>query len=302
MATLISRVRAITKSTATISPDADVVASLQDVFSTLLNFLPHEIVWNITTKGTIATNAGFSLDSGSNRILSVFRNGYPAQPVQQDQIPFVKTSGNVLYPSNIFPKYFIENNKVFVKPDPTDVAETEEAEVYYLKISTLISVITTSAATCGIYSLDEILVMYTAVKDFMSVGSYWRTQGESQLSNYDVDISSALTSFEAAIVDAEAYMDGSVTTNNIQDYIDDDDAEMVASELGAVNAEFTKAKEYLQEAEILLGKNSNIATYFNNYISSMQAATNLYQQATDRLMLLMKNYMTQPKQETKAQG
>lgn len=299
MATLISRVRAITKSTSTQSTDTSILEFLQDSFANLLHFLPEHLLWNKTTQGTISDATGFSVPNNNTRVLSVFRDGYPALPASNVEIPFIKTSGGLATPTKTFPRFFIENNKLFIKPDPTNVAETENGEVYYIDVNSLAYGLQTTDETCGILSLDNVLILFASVKDSMAVGSYWRTQGESKLGTADTDISSALSNFSSAITDAEQFISGSGGSidNNAIELLNDDDVEMVASAISGFNAELGKARLFLEEAGVLLGKNNNITNYFQNYVNSLQHSMSLYRQAIDALTMLVKGIQINTQQQ-----
>ena len=76
-----------------------------------------------------------------------------------------------------------------------------------------------------------------------------------------------LPSIEDALTKAQQLIDGSVTANNAQEWLDDEDAEMVASTITIANSEISRAQASIAKVNQSLSKYQNDV---NNYQSKVQ--------------------------------
>ena len=79
-----------------------------------------------------------------------------------------------------------------------------------------------------------------------------------------------LPSITDGLTKAQELIDGSVTTNNAQEWLDDEDAEMTAATIGVANTEISRAQANIAKANQSLSKYQNDV---NNYSSKIQKET-----------------------------
>ena len=73
---------------------------------------------------------GFDV-SGADTVLSVERNGYPAEQVPFSLSKWVDDSTSLYKATELFPKYYLAQGKVFIKPDPSS-GGSDDGYVYYV--------------------------------------------------------------------------------------------------------------------------------------------------------------------------
>ena len=292
--TLISRVRSLSKSAVAQTSDNILLDFIRDYLKTILTSIPEPLIWNIKTELEVTDDNGGLLLNESTRILSIFRNGYPSKLVGESMIPHLKTAGSLFYPTNVHPKHFIEENSIFVKPAPT---APQPAKIFYIDMNAEAGSLTTVSTKTNVASIDGIVILFAASKDAMSVASYWRAQGETELSSLDGDMDTSLGNFNSSMVIAEDFINGVLTTDNAIDKINDDDSEMTQSLVQTAEHIVNEAKAFLAEAQLLSGKNANIASYFANYTNAIQHSVSLYNQAQSQLAMLVGNFTKSPEEE-----
>jgi len=93
--------------------------------------IPKELLWFAAKQSTAVTDAnGFDV-SGADTVLSVERNGYPAEQVPFSLSKWVDDSTSLHKATELFPKYYLAQGRVFIKPDPSS-GGSDNGYVYYV--------------------------------------------------------------------------------------------------------------------------------------------------------------------------
>lgn len=189
MATLLSKVRAITGSTAVETADATVVGFLQEGINYVIANIPAELLIQFASSVSVTNNSGYTLNE--NKVIGVDRNGYPAYPVPFSMAYAIANSSSLHLATEPYPAYYIKSGVLYVKPDPS--AE-ESATIQIIAVKT----VETTTDETALYTdfLNHIIVNYGAALDFFGISSYWRTQIEDV---HIVGIATALTNFASAL-------------------------------------------------------------------------------------------------------
>lgn len=118
MATYLSRVRAITGSTTTQTSNIEVVDFLKAGSNYVVMSIPKELLWFSYTVTTFSSNAGVTVPQ--NTIISVMRNNRQCEQIPTAFSYVNSTTLTSLYEgSTFFPKYYLQEGKVYVDPTPT---------------------------------------------------------------------------------------------------------------------------------------------------------------------------------------
>lgn len=92
--------------------------------------IPKELLWFSAKQSSAVTDAnGFDV-SGSDTVLSVERNGYSAEQVPFALSKWIDDSTSLHKATALFPKYYLAQGKVFIKPDPASGGS--EGYVYFV--------------------------------------------------------------------------------------------------------------------------------------------------------------------------
>jgi hypothetical protein len=96
--------------------------------------VPKELLWFASTQSSaIIDSNGFDV-SGSDTVLSAEREGYPAEQVPFSMSKWIDDSTSLHKATNSFPKYYLAQGKVFIKPDPSS-GGSNDGYVYYVDYS-----------------------------------------------------------------------------------------------------------------------------------------------------------------------
>ena len=263
---LIDKVRAITKSTSTETSDAQLVYFAQAGANYVIMSIPKSMLWWLAEDGSNITD-GNGQAASADVILEVRRNGIPCEIVSSDMSYQLSYSGSLFEATAFFPKYYARTGKVYIKPDPTALA---------VGVITKVIPPTIAVATdwnTGIYrQIENLVILYAAAMDFMALANYFSREATDT-------IGSATGDYYDAMEKAELLIDGTVTDKNAQEWIDDEDSEMVQAVIQTAYQEVQRAlaalssnKDYSSEAQAYLLKSKQ---YFEmaqvelgNYIRS----------------------------------
>jgi HPt (histidine-containing phosphotransfer) domain-containing protein len=196
MATLLSKVRAITKSTTTETSNTNVVEFLKSAAHFVLTGIPKELLWPLASNSDTITD-GSGCTVYSDTILEVRRNGIACDEIPNEYAyahESALTVDSLHERTAIFPGYFTRSGKVYIKPDPT---VGSAGVVVYLPIPTIST--TTDADSWTFRRFSYIIIDYAASLDFMALSGYWRNQGESEIADIVTDVSTSLTNYASAI-------------------------------------------------------------------------------------------------------
>lgn len=237
--TLISKVRAISGSS-TETSDAQVVNFLTAGATFLINSIPTGLLAHMATSSSnISGSSGY--DITTEKVFSVTRGGIECDQLPQDQTYAhndIVTATSIHKGSTVFPKYFIRNGKVFIKPDPT---VGQPGIIYEVKRPS----ITTSTTTTVLDQLENPMLNYAAALDLMSLSGYWADTaiGKALLTGSD---------YQDAMDKARNLVDNSTALSNGQDaeyYSNDEDVEMITGVLNIAGQEINRALAAIKSAE-----------------------------------------------------
>lgn len=260
MSTLLSKVRAITGSTTTETTDIQVVSFLNSGTSYAVSSIPNFLLRVFAAESSdISNDSGYTIVN-TDAILEVLRDGATAEEVSislKKQLSYV---GSLDEATSFFPKYFIQANKIYIKPAPNASAV---GNVVYISMPTISS--TTDEGTVTYKQLLNIIINYAAFLDYNGLASYWRIQLENDLGSSGIEgaitlfrstlpssfstetLTISITAMEAAITNASNLVSGTVTTTNAQEWIDEEDSEMVGASIQTAATELSRAKTLIEE-------------------------------------------------------
>ena len=172
MATLVSKVRALTGSTTSVSANTMVVEFLNDSASFLLSHIPKELLKPYSSEGTVTNSSGFS--HSNNVVLGCRRGIYTSIEADPRIAPWLESSSGSLHlPTTQFPRHYERGGKIYIKPNPTtDII----GYVDYIPLPTLT---TSSSNVFG--NLEHIVIDNAAGYDYKAMGRYWLEQGVTLL-------------------------------------------------------------------------------------------------------------------------
>ena len=195
MSTLLARVRAITGSTTTQSTDTQVVDFLKSSCDFIINQIPKKLLWPVASNSTNITD-GNGFVCASDTIIDVRRNGLPCDEID-NSLAYAHESAltvdSIFERTVIFPGYILRNGRVFIKPNPTDSAV---GIVTYVAFPTIVN---DTQDTWTFRIFNNIIFQYAAGFDYLTIGSYWRKIGETELNSIVSDVSASLVNFATAI-------------------------------------------------------------------------------------------------------
>jgi hypothetical protein len=84
----------------------------------VVSSVPKELLWFAAARSDAITAAtGYDVQ-GSDTVLAVEREGYPAIEVPFSMSKWISDSTSLHKATNLFPRYYLSQGKVFIKPDP----------------------------------------------------------------------------------------------------------------------------------------------------------------------------------------
>ena len=94
--------------------------------------VPKELLWFAAAQSSaIQNSSGFDVYS-SDSVLAVEREGYPATEVPFSMSKWIDDSASLYKATNLYPKWYHAQGKVFIKPDPSS-GGSNDGYVYYVE-------------------------------------------------------------------------------------------------------------------------------------------------------------------------
>lgn len=240
-ALMLDKLKAITKVTSTEVTDKQLIYSLNAGSKYVVESIPKHMVAFLASAGANITDG--SGQTVNKHIVEVRRNGITCMFVPLEQSYFLSYSGSLYEASSFYPKYFIRDGKVYIKPDPT-----ASAVGVVSTITPPVITATTDSDTINYSHLENIILLYASALTFTELASYFSRQAS--------DISVSGGDARDALDKAKNLIDGTETTDNAQDFIDKEDSEMVVATIQTAQQEVQRAlaemktgQEYSEEAK-----------------------------------------------------
>lgn len=290
--TLVERVRAISGSKTSETASKDVVSFLVSGATFTVNNLPQKVLWHFSKSSTnITSSTGYDIDN--DNILSVSRNGFECVevPIEMKYAYASSVGGspiNSLHAaSSLFPVYYKDKGKIFIKPDPI---ATEAGEIQYIPIP---STITTSSRSWEISTFDQAAIKYAASLDSKALANYWTRRATSNTSSIIALVDTEITNFKNelaqfnsaimvpissteaadALTKAKTLID-SFGTNDVEDYILAEDTEMIISIVQTAAQEVNRAGAEIQRQLLFVKEFDSISRYeIESYLAQVQGAS-----------------------------
>lgn len=246
MATLLSKVRGITKSTTSETTDNQVVNFLNAGSNFTVMSMPKNILWFLASNGSAITDGNGQAVS-EDVIFEVKRNGITCDKVPTEIAYQSGYSGSLFEATAFFPKYYIRAGRVYIKPDPSVSAQGIVTTVSPPTIDS-----STDSDSITYSQIENIIINYAAALDFTALANYYSRQVTDNIDTGDA---------RDALDKAKLLIDGTETTNNAQDWIDAEDSEMTVAvvqtaqqEVQRAIAEINTGKDYTEEAKAYFAK------------------------------------------------
>ena len=94
--------------------------------------IPKDLLWFASAQSTAITAAtGYDIQSADS-VLAVEREGYPATEVPFSMSKWIDDSASLHKATNLYPKWYHAQGKVFIKPDPA-AGGSNDGYVYYVE-------------------------------------------------------------------------------------------------------------------------------------------------------------------------
>jgi len=191
--TLVSKVRAVTKSTVALGvTDDNVVDSLTAGCRFIMATAPRELLSPYADTGAVTSGTGFTFDNDT--VIAVERDGSIAKLLPTDKYYSENISGasSLFARSKLFPGVYNLRGKLYVKPDPTAL---EIATFTYVKLPTILS------GTVEVFGiLEEAVIRYACGYDYSSLSGIFRDKMITELTAikaYFTSFASALPSYSS---------------------------------------------------------------------------------------------------------
>lgn len=299
---LISRVRGFTKSTSTETSDADVASFVNDGGKWMLNSIPNELRWFASSDTSVTNDAGVAVDPEA--VLGVFRNRIACRPVSAMESYAYSTgltATSLKKASAIFPVYYIESGKVFIKPAPTTGAAGKVVKVSYPSIGT-------TDTSWVLNNYDTPAIRYAASKDFEGLAAYYMNRAITEATTIVADIETALTNFANALptwssatfptISTTAVADALLKAQNLVDnlgsidvesFLTDDDPEMVGVTVQSASQEVRRAEGEIGKLRLQLESfNVETAGEAQEFQSNLAKARSYLEEAQVRIAAINK--------------
>lgn len=171
--------------------------SVEDAQRYIASVIPKDLLKWATSETTASTHGGDSdptlitLPVGSDSIISVRRDEFVAQEVSIEDRGFIANNSSLKLATSVFPKYFRQSeNKIVVKPDPTDSATAHVIYVDFAKLD-------------DSSDLRNAVINYTTSKEFSRLASDTLPSWSNIVPPVSPDISNKSISFNT---DAPSYI------------------------------------------------------------------------------------------------
>jgi len=172
--TLVSRIRALTKSTTVLGiSDDNVVDELSAGCKFVMAVAPKYLLSPYAEFSAITDGNGFSF--GNDTVLSVERDGSDAKllPSNQFYSEGVSDASSLFARSKLFPGVYIRGGKMYIKPDPTS---GEPGSITHVKVPEIL------AGTFEVFGmLEDAVVHYACAQDFLALSGIFRDKAIVEL-------------------------------------------------------------------------------------------------------------------------
>jgi hypothetical protein len=238
MATLVSKVRAFSKSTTTITSNSEVVNFITAGAVFLTNSIPKDLLeWSASDSSNITHSNGFIVSGSTanvgDRIVSVRRNGIVADQIPQERIyaeSGVLTTSSLFTGTTIYPKWYMQNGRVYIKPNPTTGAI---GKVTYVGVPS----ITTGTSNTAYNSIENPMILYGAAMDCLAISGKYGLIALNALTETTGDARDALDKAQY-IIDASSKLSQG---EDVEYYIAQEDTEMMLANVQVAAQEVNRA-------------------------------------------------------------
>jgi hypothetical protein len=277
MATLISKVRNLSQTTTSETSDAVVglFCSAGAIF--VVNAIPTALLSFMGTDSTnITSSTGY--DVLNDRVIMVRRNGIVCDELPKEKIYAYSgalTTTSLFKGSAIFPKFYIQQGLVYIKPDPTTGA-------IGLITSIAVPAITSATTTTVLDEIENPLVLYAAALDCMAASSYWSAKSLASLFDTAGDARDALDK-------AKALVDSSTLLSQGEDaeyFLAQEDAEMIASNIQIAAQEVNRALAEMRDTDSAKQYSMEYLERSNMLFKQAQVELDLYVNRNARMLEL----------------
>lgn len=283
MATIISRVRDISGTSTSETGNANVALFAQAGATYLVNVIPKDLLtFAGIDSSNVTTSSGFDLDytsSGANagdRIVMVRRNGVVCDELPKEHIyahSGALSTTSLFVGSTVFPKYYIQNGSVFIKPDPTTAAV---GVVTYIGAPA----ITSGTSQTALQPIENPMLLYAAALDCMAASSYWSAQALAKIFETNTGARDALDKAQYLIDSSTQLTQG----EDAEYFLAQEDSEMIASNIQIAAQEVNRA---LAEVRSIEGAKQYTAEYLersNLLFKQAQVEVDMYVNRNTKMM------------------
>jgi len=264
VATLLSKVRDVTKSETTETSDISVVNFLNAGSVYAISSIPRKLLHFLGTDGSAITDGNGQAVSNIDEVLEVRRKNITCDEVPASLSNQLDTSGSLYAPTAYFPVYFVRGGLIFIKPTPT--------AVYPGLITTVTPPVITSTtddAAISYKHIENIILNYARALDFAALSSYFSTLNTDKLVNKGtadraLQSARAFMGDTAQFIHVDAGAMGDTLTKSVADQLTAEDSELSQITTQAAAQEVQRAM-----AEIAMGR-------------SFSEAVNIYVQKSDQ--------------------
>ena len=297
--TLIGRVRELSKSTTAQTQDAKVLQFVHDGAKFLLNSLPKQELWHVASESTaITSDSGYSVNT--NVVLGVYRDGITCEQVSNEEAyaySSAVTATSLKAASKIFPIWYEQTGKIYIKPAPTG---GESGKVILVDYE---SDVTTAASTWQLINIDGPAIKYAASLDAKAMAAYHLERATSAIGTEITGLATAFSNFasalptytsvtlhtisnteiEDALTKAKNLIDN-LGTIDVESYLTEDDPEMAQVAIQAASQEVGRAVREIEKESLNLQKdNIEITAETQEFQSNLAKAQSYLEEAATRI-------------------
>jgi hypothetical protein len=293
LATLVQKVRNITASATGVSLNSAIVEHLKAGVRYVLNYLPLSFSHAFASDSSSITSATpIVLDT--NKLISVARNSIECLKVPESLGYSIGDTNSIHLATARFPAFYISGKNLYVKPDPTSAAS---AKAVILDIPAKTALVTTGSSSILGY-MDSAVIKYAAHLDANHLAAYWANKATSNITANIQRLSSVLALFTGAlptyttyayaftsteianaITAAKDYI-GNKTGFDADDFLQDEDAELVRSAVEVASQEINRARTAIDhELAKVKGIDSQVAQQGQKFKLELDKAMSYLEEA-----------------------
>jgi len=237
MATLISRVRALTNSSTSYTSDVEVIEFIRQGVRYVLSALPIGLASPFATdSSTVSTNPIY-IDT--TKIISVTRSSIKCIQVPVNMAYDIGDSNSLHLATARYPAFYIDGNEINIKPTPNSTATAKAKIVDPTAKAAALS----ATDTFSIDQFDGIAIKYAAAMDLMNVSGYW-----SDIALQNLNSTEVTTGARDALTNAKNLID-TKTLYDAEDFLAQEDAEMVNAAVQTAAQEVNRALAEMRASE-----------------------------------------------------